>query len=335
MAASMIQYPMSAYILRRLAMMAPMILGITIITFSVIHLAPGDAVEVQTEMSMKASAQSRENLRRLYGLDKPVHEQYLSWLSRLVRLDFGESMVDGRSVTRKIMERVPVTLGINLLSIALILSLAIPIGVLSAVRQHSVFDRVSTVLVFIGFSTPSFWLALLLMILFGVELGLLPISGIQSVDTSGMSAFEKLLDIAKHLVLPVAVSAFGGIAGMSRYSRSSMLEVIRQDYIRTARAKGLSERVVIMRHAFRNSLMPIITIIGMMVPALIGGSVIFETIFAIPGMGKMMFESVMSRDIPTVMGILTISAVLTLFGTLLADIAYALTDPRIRVSENR
>ena len=252
-----------------------------------------------------------------------------------VRLDFGESMVDGRSVTRKIMERVPVTLGINLLSIALILSLAIPIGVLSAVRQHSLFDRVSTVLVFIGFSTPSFWLALLLMILFGVELGLLPISGIQSVDTSGMSAFEKLLDIAKHLVLPVAVSAFGGIAGMSRYSRSSMLEVIRQDYIRTARAKGLSERVVIMRHAFRNSLMPIITIIGMMVPALIGGSVIFETIFAIPGMGKMMFESVMSRDIPTVMGILTISAVLTLFGTLLADIAYALTDPRIRVSENR
>ena len=190
---------------------------------------------------------------------------------------------------------------------------------------------VSTVVVFIGFSTPGFWLALLLMILFGVYLGVLPISGIQSVDTTGMSTFEKILDIARHLILPVGVSAFGGVAGMSRYSRSSMLEVIRQDYIRTARAKGLTEMQVIVRHAFKNALMPIVTIIGLMVPALIGGSVIFETIFAIPGMGKLFIDSVWARDFPTIMGILVIGAFLTLIGNLLADISYALADPRIRV----
>lgn len=311
--------------------MIPLLLGITVITFSVIHLAPGDAVEVQTEMSMKASAESRENLRRLYGLDKPVHEQYVNWLGRFVRFDFGTSFVDGRKVTDKILDRIPITLGINVLSLTVILALAIPIGVISAVRQHSWFDKISTVLVFVGFSTPAFWLALLLMMLFGVQMGILPISGIQSVDTSGMSTFEKIIDIAKHLILPVGISAFAGVAGMSRYSRSSMLEVIRQDYIRTARAKGLSEAQVIMRHAFKNALMPIVTIIGLMVPALIGGSVIFETIFAIPGMGKLFYDSTMSRDYPTIMGILVIGAGLTLLGNLLADVSYALADPRIRV----
>jgi peptide/nickel transport system permease protein len=327
----MLKYPMSAYITRRLLMMLPMLIGITIITFSVIHLAPGDAVDVQTEMSLKASAESRDNMRKLYGLDRPVHEQYLSWLGRFVRFDFGTSFVDGRRVTEKIMERLPITLGINVLSILVIFSIAIPIGVFSAVRQYSWFDKISTVLVFVGFSTPTFWLALLLMILFGVYMGVLPISGIQSVDTSGMTAFEKIIDVIRHLILPVGISAFAGVAGMSRYSRSSMLEVIRQDYIRTARAKGLSELQVIMRHAFKNALMPILTIIGLMVPALIGGSVIFETIFAIPGMGKLFFDSVFARDYPTIMGILVIGAFLTLLGNLLADISYALADPRIRV----
>ncbi len=239
--------------------------------------------------------------------------------------------MDGRKVTDKILERIPVTLGINILSIIVIFSIAIPVGVLSAVRQNSWFDKISTVMVFIGFSTPGFWLALLLMILFGVYLGVLPISGIQSVDTSGMNTFEKVMDIARHLILPVGVSAFGGVAGMSRYSRSSMLEVIRQDYIRTARSKGLTETQVIVRHAFKNALMPIVTIIGLMVPALIGGSVIFETIFAIPGMGKLFIDSVWARDFPTIMGILVIGAGLTLLGNLLADISYALADPRIRV----
>ncbi|MDH5769624.1 MAG: ABC transporter permease, partial [Nitrospirota bacterium] len=293
--------------------------------------APGSPVEVQTEMSIKASAQAKENLKKLYGLDKPLHIQYLDWLKRFVSLDFGKSFVDGRKVVDKIFERIPITLTINILSLILIFITAIPIGILSATKQYSLFDKLSTVFVLVGFSTPTFWLALLLMILFGVNMGILPISGIQSIDISGMGPFNRLLDWVRHLILPVGVSAFGGIAGLSRYSRSSMLEVIRQDYIRTAKAKGLTESKVVIRHAFRNALMPIVTILGLSVPGLIGGGVIFETIFAIPGMGQLFYLSTMSRDYPTIMGILVIGAVLTLLGNLIADISYALIDPRIRV----
>src|SRR4030043_1071927 len=322
---------MLSYITRRLLLMVPLIFGITLITFTVIHLAPGNPVEVQTEMSLKASAQARDNLKKLYGLDKPLHIQYFDWLKRFVKLDFGKSFVDGRKVIDKIIERIPITLTINILSLILIFLVAIPIGILSATRQYSLFDKLSTIFVFVGFSTPAFWLALLLMILFGVNMGILPISGIQSIDVSDMGPFERLLDWIRHLILPVGISAFGGIAGLSRYSRSSMLEVIRQDYIKTARAKGLPESVVVFRHASRNALMPIVTIFGLSVPGLIGGGVIFETIFAIPGMGQLFYSSTMSRDYPTIMGILVIGAVLTLFGNLIADISYALADPRVRV----
>ncbi len=312
--------------------MVPIIFGITLITFVVIHLAPGGPVEVQTEMQLKASAQARENLKKLYGLDKPLHIQYLDWLKRFVMLDFGKSFVDGRDVMEKIIERIPVTLSINILSLLLIITTAIPIGVISATKRYSLFDKISTIFVFIGFSTPTFWLALMLMIIFGVNLGILPISGIHSIDVSEMGFFERMIDFARHLILPVGVSAFGGIAGLSRYSRSSMLEVIRQDYIRTARAKGLPESQIIFRHAFRNALMPVITILGLSIPGLIGGGVIFETIFSIPGMGQLFYSSAMSRDYPTIMGILVIVSVLTLLGNLLADISYAIVDPRIRRS---
>ncbi|MEW5745931.1 MAG: ABC transporter permease [Nitrospirota bacterium] len=322
---------MTVYILKRLLLMIPLIFGITLISFTVIHLAPGGPVEVETEMSMKASAQARENLKKLYGLDKPLHIQYLDWLKRFVRLDFGTSFVDGKKVLDKITERIPVTLTINILSLLLIMTIAIPIGVLSATRQYSLFDKLTTVFVFLGFSTPTFWLALIMMIIFGVTLGILPISGIQSIDVSGMGRLDRLLDWAKHLVLPVTLAAFGGIAGFSRFSRSSMLEVIRQDYIRTARAKGLKESTVIIQHALRNALLPIVTILGLAVPGLIGGAVIFESIFSIPGMGQLFYQSTMARDYPTIMGILVIGAILTLIGNLLADISYALVDPRIRV----
>ncbi|HCL81866.1 MAG TPA: diguanylate cyclase, partial [Nitrospiraceae bacterium] len=290
---------MPIYIFKRLLLMIPLIFGITLITFTVIHLAPGGPVEVETEMSLKASAQARENLKKLYGLDKPLHVQYFDWLKRFVKLDFGISFVDGKKVFDKIKERIPVTLTINLLSLILIMAIEIPIGVLSATKQYSIFDKLTTVFVFLGFSTPTFWLALILMIIFGVSLGLLPISGIQSIDVSGMGFIDRLADWIKHLILPVGLSAFGGIAGLSRYSRSSMLEVIRQDYVRTARAKGLKESDVIIRHALRNALMPVVTILGLSVPGLIGGSVIFETIFAIPGMGQLFYASAMSRDYPT------------------------------------
>jgi peptide/nickel transport system permease protein len=311
--------------------MIPLVFGITLISFLVIHLAPGGPVEVEAEMSQKVSAQALDNLKKLYGLDKPLHEQYLDWLARFVTLDFGKSFVDGKDVTGKIAERVPITLTINLLAMIITFCIAIPIGVWSAIRQFSLFDKISSLFVFVGFSTPHFWLALLLMILFGVTLGWLPISGVQSLDVSGMSLPERIVDWARHLAMPVLLSSFFSLAGLSRYSRSSMLEVIRQDYIRTARAKGLRERQVILRHALRNALMPVITIIGLSIPGLIGGSVIFETIFSIPGLGQLFYQSTMSRDYPTIMGILVIGAFLTLVGNLIADVSYALADPRIRV----
>ena len=323
---------MLSYLIKRLFLMVPLIIGITLVTFVVVHLPPGGPVEVETEMSLKTSAEARENLKKLYGLDKPLHEQYAAWLLRLAVFDFGTSFVDGKPVVNKIGERIPITLEINLLSLLIIVVIAVPLGVLAATRQYSLFDKVSTVFVFIGFSTPTFWLALLCMILFGVSLGVLPISGIQSIETSQMSGFQRFVDHLNHLIMPVTLSAFGGVAGLSRYSRSSMLEVIRQDYIRTARAKGLPESTVLSRHALRNALMPVVTILGLSIPGLIGGSVIFETIFAIPGMGQLFFSSAMARDYPTIMGILVIGAVLTLIGNLLADISYALIDPRIRVN---
>lgn len=322
---------MLSYILKRLLLMIPLIFGITLISFGVIHLAPGDPVGVEVEMAPKAAAEARERLIEIYGLDRPVHIQYLDWLGRFLTMDFGTSFVDGKKVVDKIKERIPVTLTINVLSILLIISIAIPIGVLSATKQYSLFDKLTTVFVFVGFSTPTFWLALILMIIFGVNLGWLPISGIQSIDVSEMTALERIIDWARHLILPVCLSAFGGIAGLSRYSRSSMLEVIRQDYIRTARAKGLKESDVIVHHALRNALMPIVTILGLSVPGLIGGSVIFETIFAIPGMGQLFYASAMARDYPTIMGILVIGAILTLIGNLIADVSYAIVDPRVRV----
>ena len=311
--------------------MLPLFFGITLISFFVIHLAPGSPTDLQTQMNPKVSAEAIQRLRAFYGLDKPLHVQYLIWLKKLIKLDFGNSFSpDNRKVIEKIAERIPVTIMINVLSLFLILIVAVPIGVLSATHQNSFFDKFTTVFVFVGFAVPTFWLALLLMILFGVQLGWLPISGIKSLGYEPSSLFMIILDRTKHFILPVLLSAFGGLAGFSRYVRSNMLEVIRQDYIKTARAKGLSERTVVYHHALRNALLPVITILGLSVPGLIGGSVIFETIFAIPGMGQLFYWSVMSRDYSVIMGILVIGAFLTLIGNLLADLSYSLADPRIR-----
>ncbi len=322
---------MAAYLLQRMAGLVPLLLGITLITFLVMHLAPGEPVEMQTAMNPKVSAEARERLREFYGLNKPLHVQYLSWLGRVARLDFGRSFApDNRPVMDKIKERIPVTLSLNVIALCLEFGLAIPIGILAATRRDSLLDKGITLFVFLGFAVPTFWLALILMYLFGVKLGWLPISGLHSLGSAKLHGFAWLWDLAKHLVLPIAIATFGSLAGLSRYMRSTMLEVIGQDYITTARAKGLSERVVIYRHALRNALLPVITLLGFSLPGLIGGSVIFETIFAIPGMGQLFYMGVMSRDYPLVMGILTIGAGLTLVGNLLADLAYAAADPRIR-----
>lgn len=324
---------MLKYLAKRIFFMFPLLFGITIICFFVMHLAPGKPTDMQTQMNPKSSAEMKARLMSMYELDKPIHLQYVSWLKKLSRGDLGVSFSsDHRNVSDKILERLPITIIINLLSLLIIIAVAVPIGVLSAVYQDSLFDKAMSVFVFIGFAAPTFWLALLLMILFGIQLSWLPISGLRSLNYEYMSGGEQLLDLVKHLVLPVFISAFGGLAGLSRYMRANMLEVIRQDYILTARAKGLSERQVIYKHALRNALLPAITILGLSIPGLIGGSVIFETIFAIPGMGQLFYMSVMARDYPTVMGILLIGAVLTLIGNLIADVSYAAADPRIRLS---
>jgi len=207
--------------------------------------------------------------------------------------------------------------------------------VLSATRQYSLYDKVTTIFVFVGFATPDFWLALLLMFLFGVQLGWLPISGLRSLNWEYLPFWQQQWDFIGHLILPIVVATFGGLAGFSRYMRQSMLEVVRQDYVQTARAKGLSERAVIGKHALRNALLPVVTVLGLSLPGLIGGSVIIESIFAIPGMGQLMVQSVFSRDYPVVMGNLVIVASLTLVANLVADIAYGLVDPRIRLGGRR
>jgi peptide/nickel transport system permease protein len=321
------------YALRRLVLALPLLIGITFISFAVIHLAPGEPVDLQAgDLNAQSSAHARQLLREMYGLDKPLAVQYWNWLGRLVRLDFGRSFApDGRPVLQKIGERLPVTLMLNIVELLIIVALAVPIGMISATRQYSWFDKITTIFVFIGFATPDFWLALLLMILVGTELGWLPISGLRSLNWEYMSFWRQQWDFLSHLILPILVATFGGLAGFSRYMRQSMLEVVRQDYIQSARAKGLSERIVIGKHALRNAMLPLVTILGLSLPGLIGGSVIVESIFAIPGMGQLMVQAVFERDYPVIMGNLVVVAVLTLVANLLADIAYGLVDPRIRM----
>ena len=323
---------MAAYLIRRVLGLIPLLLGITLLCFLVIHLAPGDpTAALGTELNPKVSLEARQRIIEFYGLNDPLPVQYGRWLARLATLDFGRSIADNRPVMEKIAERIPVTLAINLLSMGLILLVAIPMGILAAAHPHRAFDQATTVFVFLGFSMPTFWLALLLMRWLGVQAQWLPISGLHSLGAESWPWWEQWLDMGTHLLLPVGVSAFGGLAGLTRYMRGSMVDALQQDYIRTARAKGLSERRVLFDHALRNALLPIITILGLSVPGLLGGSVIFETIFAIPGLGRLYYDAVMARDLMTVMGLLTISAVLTLLGNLLADLAYGYADPRIRV----
>ena len=284
---------------RKLIWMLLVLWGITIISFVVIHLAPGSPTDMETTLNPMVGEAARQRLDALYGLDK-------------------------------ILERLPLTVGMNVVSLLLTLSIAIPLGILSACRRNSWLDRGVTIFVFLGFAMPSFWLALLLMLLFGLELQWLPISGLTSLDFPHLSLWDKCLDIMSHLALPILVYTLGSLAGMSRYMRACMLEVLRQDYILTAQARGLSGRMVILRHALRNALLPVITLLGLSVPGLIGGSVIIESIFALPGLGQLFYAAVMARDYTMIMGNLVLGAVLTLLGNVLADVCYGLADPRIR-----
>ncbi len=318
----------------KLLWVAVVFFGITVISFWVIHLAPGSPTDLQTTLNPQAGAEARARLEKLYGLDQPLHIQYVNWVKRLAQLDFGRSMSgDHRPVWEKIKERLPLTFSMNVVSMFLSLLISIPIGVASAYWQGRFFDRFATIFVFIGFAMPGFWLALLLMLLFGIKFPILPISGLKSLDYEQLSVLGKIWDMGRHLLLPIFIYTFSSLAGMSRFMRTSMLEVLRQDYILTARAKGLPARVVVFKHALRNALLPVITILGLSVPTLIGGSVIIESIFALPGLGQLFYQGVMSRDYPLIMGNLVLGAVLTLAGNLLADVGYGFADPRIRLRE--
>jgi peptide/nickel transport system permease protein len=322
-----------AYAIRRLLISVPLLLGILCLSFVMLKLAPGEPTIIQQDLQARATGAQRETLRQLYGLDKPIYVQFGRWLWRAVRLDFGRSyMPDGRRVMDKVAERIPITLGLNVLELVIIFSVAVPLGILSATRQYSLFDKSMTLFVFVGFATPDFWLALLLMILFGVQLGWLPISGLRSLNFEYLAPLAQVWDFLSHLILPILVAAFGGLAYLSRLMRGSLLEVVRQDYIRTARAKGLPERDVIYKHAVRNAVIPVVTLLGLMLPGLLGGSVFIETVFSIPGMGQLFVQSAFSRDEPVLMALIVIGASLSLVGNILADISYGLVDPRIRVS---
>ena len=321
---------MLAYLVRRLVGLIPVLLGITVLSFAMMHLAPGKPTDAATELNIKVSLQARDRLNQLYGLNDPLHVQYRRWVTRTARGDFGQSFMDGRPVAEKIVERIPITLGINLAAMLLVLGLAIPIGVVTAARAGSRLDRWTTAILFLGFAAPTFWLALLGLGYFGVELRWVPVSGLHSLFSEHWPAWKQWADLAHHLILPVAILALGDIAVYARYMRSTMAEVLQQDYIRTARAKGLPPHVVLYRHALRNALLPLVTLLGLALPGLLGGSVILESIFAIPGLGRLFFDAVMARDYPVIMGMVVMGAMLTLLGNLLADLAYAYADPRVR-----
>lgn len=309
----------------------PVFLGATLIIFAIIHLAPGEPAGLQLQMNARAADISKQ-LKKEYGLDKPLPEQYIDWMGRLFRLDFGLSMsMDRRPVLTKIAEAIPVSLMLFLVEFSLILLVALPLGVFAAVYRHKWPDHLLTIISFALYSSPGFWIALLLMMFFSVQLGWLPISGLGPGwygDIPG--SWESLLDIAAHLTLPILTMLCGSIAGMTRYVRMAMVEVLDEDYMRTAQAKGLSAFRILFQHGLRNGLLPMVTILGLSLPGMIGGSVILESVFALPGMGRLFYQAVMMRDYTLIMAILTIGAFLTLAGNILADILYAVVDPRIR-----
>lgn len=317
--------------------MIPTLIGISLVTFFVIHLAPGDPAELKAQTATEALSSDRmsqkivADTRALYGLDKPLPVQYLLWVKRMFTLDFGNSYRDHRPVIEKIADALPITLTLNILTILVIYLVSVPAGAYAALRPRGFFDRASALVFMALYSLPTFWVAMMLIVLFagGDYLNWFPITGFVSEGAGSLPWYGWVMNVVWHIALPVACLTYGGFAFLSRFTRASMLDVIKQDYIRTARAKGLPEWKVAVKHALRNALIPLLTLMGTLLPALLGGSVIIEQIFSIPGMGRLGFESVLARDYPVIMAIAAISAVLTLVSILISDILYAVVDPRI------
>lgn len=336
---------MARYLAVRVLWMIPTFIGITLISFLIVHMAPGDPAKLAAGGGLEAgggaglAAEKRAavNLavaewRTQFGLDKPLHVQYVVWLGNLVTLKFGESFKDQQPVLEKIGRRLPVTILLNVLSIALIYLVAVPLGIYSATHPYTLLDRLMTVAAFILFSLPTFWVAILAIVFLGGGdfFDVFPPGGLHATDFSpAWPLLDRAWDLSLHLFLPVVILSYGGFAELSRFMRGSLLETLTQNYILTARAKGLSERVVVYKHALRNSLVPMVTILAGILPSLIGGSVIVESIFSIPGIGQLGFQAVLARDYPVIMAVFTMGALVTLVSILLSDILLTVVDPRV------
>lgn len=328
---------MLRFILKRLLQAIPLLVGVATLTFIVVRLAPGDPMDMYLERAVERgmSLETIEMVRQRFGLEDPLPVQYVKWLRQVAQGDLGVSFRYRRPVSDLMWERVPFTLQLTVLALLVDMVLGIALGIFAAVKQYSHWDRVVTVGSLIMYSIPGFWLALMLVLVFSVELGWLPTSLTRSIDYELLSPAGKVWDRILHLVLPVFVLGVASAAGTARYMRNRLLEVLSEEYILAARARGLRERSVILGHALRNALIPVITIYGMALPFLLGGSVLIESVFAWPGMGTLAVEAVNGRDYPVILATTMLSAVLVVLGNLLADIGYAVVDPRVSYDGSR
>jgi len=316
------------YVLRRLLYAIPTLIGISMIVFAVSRLAPGDPVELYTFGNPDITQEDLARLRAAYGLDKPIPLQYVDWVSRVVRLDFGLSIIyPSQPAAKLIIDRIPNTLQLALAALFLQLAIGIPLGILAALNRGRIIDQLTRFFSTIGQAVPDFWMGLVLIIVFSVQLRLLPSQGMLTIGKDQWDLADRL----KHLIMPAAVLAFGGIAIYARLLRTEMLEIIRQDYIRTAEAKGLSHRAVVAGHALRNAFIPMVTALGGILAFVIGGALVIEQVFTWPGVGQLTFQSAVAKDYPVVMAGVMISSTLLVISYLLRDIAYAVVDPRIKV----
>jgi peptide/nickel transport system permease protein len=319
---------MTRFILRRLILALPTLFGIIVIVFLLVHLAPGSPISGTGEALRRPTGRAAAELRKLYGLDRPIPERFGAWASRAIRFDLGESFVDRRPVAERIREALPNTLFLNGVALALALSVAIPLGVVAGGRPDGAFDRVSAAALFALYSMPTFWAALLLQSLFAVRLRWLPLYGVASDPAP--TGLLGLADRLGHVALPATCLAYGTLAFVARLVRSGVAETRDADFVLAARARGASRRRALWTHAFPNALLPLITLFGLLLPALLSGSVIVEQIFAWPGLGRLYFDSILARDYPVILALSLLSAVATLAATLASDIAGAAADPRVR-----
>jgi peptide/nickel transport system permease protein len=314
---------MITYIIRRTLMAIPLLFIITVISFAMMQMAPGDPTALMMDPMIKK--ENLEAYKEAYGLNDNVVVQYVRWLGNMVQGNFGASLIrQGVPVSELILARLPNTLLLMLVSSIIAFIISIPLGVISANKRNSLTDYSITFVSFLGIATPNFWIGLVLIMFLSVHLGWFPTGGVSTLG-GDFSIWDRI----HHLILPAFVLATADMAGLTRYSRSSMLDVLRQDYIRTAKANGFKNKTIIFKHGLRNGLIPIITIFGLMLPSFIGGSVIIESIFAWPGIGLLFVEAAFQRDYPVIMAVVVIAATLVVIGNLLADILYAIFDPRI------